>query len=278
MRTRTALAAGLALVVAACGGTSQASDSTTTTAAPTTTTAAPTAEITTADTPIGTVLVDADGMTLYGFTVDDPGTSNCNGDCAGTWPPIPGDTTVSSSVDASLVSTTTRDDGSTQLVIGDWPVYLFAGDSQPGDTNGQGINDVWFAIAPDGTLIGAPEPSASAGDSSSGITVATADVGQILVDADGFTLYGFTKDTPTTSACTDTCAGNWPPVPGDATLGDGVDASVFSTITRPDGSTQLAAGDWPLYRYAADSAPGDVNGQGVGGVWFTVAPDGTLHD
>ena len=53
------------------------------------------------------------------------------------------------------------------------------------------------------------------------------------------------------------------------------DASLFSTTERPDGSMQLTVNDQPLYRYAADAAPGDITGQDVGGVWFAAAPDGT---
>ena len=58
--------------------------------------------------------------------------------------------------------------------------------------------------------------------------------------------------------------------------GAGLDSEVFSTVERDDGSSQLVAGKWPLYRFSGDSAPGDVNGQGSGDVWFVVAPDGSL--
>jgi predicted lipoprotein with Yx(FWY)xxD motif len=47
-------------------------------------------------------------------------------------------------------------------------------------------------------------------------------------------------------------------------------------VTRPDGTYQLKAGKWPLYRFSGDGAPGDVNGQGFGGVWFVVTPTGGL--
>jgi predicted lipoprotein with Yx(FWY)xxD motif len=65
-------------------------------------------------------------------------------------------------------------------------------------------------------------------------------------------------------------------VPGDA----GADPSVTAqttTLERADGSSQLVAGEWPLYTFSGDSAPGDVNGQGSGGKWFAVAPDGGLY-
>ena len=62
----------------------------------------------------------------------------------------------------------------------------------------------------------------------------------------------------------------------DAAVGGDLDASLFSTITRADGSEQLAVNGLPLYRYTPDAAPGDINGQGVGGVWFVVGADGNM--
>lgn len=106
---------------------------------------------------------------------------------------------------------------------------------------------------------------------------ADTDLGPTLVDADGFTLYGFTPDEGGTPTCTDSCAELWPPLTVDSEeLPEGLDSSVFSVVEHPSGDFQLAAGGWPLYLYAPDSAPGDVTGQGVGGNWFAVAPDGTL--
>jgi predicted lipoprotein with Yx(FWY)xxD motif len=56
-----------------------------------------------------------------------------------------------------------------------------------------------------------------------------------------------------------------------------IGAKIFSIVSRPDGSHQVKAGKWPLYRFARDAAAVDVNGQGTGGVWFVVAPTGTLR-
>lgn len=126
------------------------------------------------------------------------------------------------------------------------------------------------------------DTTTSSGDDTSSDAVASAaetPLGTTLVDTDGLTLYGFTPDgdadgTPT---CTDACAEAWPPLLVDgADLPDGLDSAVFSVVERPDGDPQLKAGDWPLYRFAGDAAPGDVNGQGSGGSWFAVAPDGSL--
>ena len=108
--------------------------------------------------------------------------------------------------------------------------------------------------------------------------IAASDLGDILVDADGLSLYGFTNDVDGVPACYDACADAWPPilVDGEVVVGDGLDASIFSTVERTDGTTQLVAGAWPLYLFAGDGAPGDVNGQGSGDVWFLVTPDGGL--
>jgi predicted lipoprotein with Yx(FWY)xxD motif len=119
----------------------------------------------------------------------------------------------------------------------------------------------------------------AAGQSSDGapVTTASSDLGEILVDGEGFTLYGFTNDTDGTPSCTEACADTWPPLFVDSEeLPEGLDDSVFSVVEHPSGQFQLVAGDWPLYLYAPDTEPGDTNGQGVGGVWFVVDPQGQL--
>ena len=93
----------------------------------------------------------------------------------------------------------------------------------------------------------------------------------------GMTLYAFTKDADGTPTCNDKCAEAWPPVIVDsAELPAGLDANIFSVVDRADGSHQLKAGKWPLYHFAGDAAPGDVNGQGSGGVWFVLDPAAKL--
>ena len=122
----------------------------------------------------------------------------------------------------------------------------------------------------------APAESSSGGSSALVKPTAT-DLGEILANSDGMTVYGFMKDTPGTSNCVDACSQAWPPVTVDGTtLPDGLDSAIFTVIARPDGTHQLQAGDWPLYTFASDSAPGDTTGQGTGGQWFVVTPDGQL--
>lgn len=106
-----------------------------------------------ADSSVGTVLVDSQGMSLYLFSPDNQGESTCYDACADNWPAlvVDGDITVGEGLDASLVGTVTRTDGSTQVTYGGWPLYYFARDSKPGDTNGQGVSDVWFLLNADGS-------------------------------------------------------------------------------------------------------------------------------
>ena len=107
------------------------------------------------------------------------------------------------------------------------------------------------------------------------IGTADTDLGAVLVDADGFTLYLFQQDTGSASTCTGDCATTWPPVLTDgATVADGVPGAL-ETTTRDDGTLQVTYEGHPLYRYSGDAAPGDTNGQGIGGVWFAATPEGT---
>ncbi len=113
-------------------------------------------------------------------------------------------------------------------------------------------------------------------DAAAVVSTGTTDAGEVLIDANGFSQYGFLPDVDSLPTCTDACADAWPPLIVDsADLPVGLDADVFSVVERPDGSLQLAAGDWPLYAFAGDG-PGDINGQGSGDVWFLAAPDGSL--
>lgn len=107
------------------------------------------------------------------------------------------------------------------------------------------------------------------------VEVATTDLGDILVDGEGMTLYVFDNDDVDTSACTEGCLGTWPALVAESvSAGDGVSAEL-GTFTRADGDAQVTANGLPLYTYAADTAAGDVAGQGVGGVWWVVDPAGT---
>jgi predicted lipoprotein with Yx(FWY)xxD motif len=116
----------------------------------------------------------------------------------------------------------------------------------------------------------------TAASSDATLKVASSDLGKILVDAKGMTLYAFTPDTATTSACTGGCAAAWPPLAATGTpTGDGVTGEI-TVIDRPDGTKQVVVAGHPLYTFASDAAAGDTTGQGSGGKWFVVSADGSL--
>lgn len=155
----------LALVVAACGddGDPGATDGPATDA-PATTERTTTTEgdqaggeevmVEVAPSDLGEILV-SDGRTLYLFTPDNAGSPTCYDQCAQTWPPLvaAGDVTAGAGVDEALLGTVPRDDGGEQVTVNGWPLYFFANDSEPGDTNGQGLGDNWWVVSPDGEPI-----------------------------------------------------------------------------------------------------------------------------
>ncbi|MFF8970211.1 SCO0930 family lipoprotein [Streptomyces sp. NPDC014995] len=229
---------------------------------------------------LGKVLIDSDGMTLYRFDSDtqEPPKSNCDGDCATTWPPVPADdATAGDGIDKSLLGEVTRSDGTKQLTVDGWPVYRYAKDTNAGDANGQGVGGKWFALAPDGK-------KAKAQSDLPGLSVRNdPKLGDIVVDKNGMTVYRFMKDKqwPMSTACTGACLEKWPVVgPVDAKDTKDIDLKGSSAsrgyvvFDRPDGIKQQTIDCVPLYTFAGDKAPGDINGQGVGGTWYAVAPDG----
>ncbi|MCO1338270.1 hypothetical protein BJH93_05075 [Kocuria polaris] len=114
-------------------------------------------DLSTAETDLGTVVTDGDGNTLYYFTNDTAGAdeSACTGDCLTAWP-IAVATGAEPTVDEAItaeVGTIESPDGQLHLTLGGMPLYYFAQDGAPGDVNGQGVNDVWYVVAPDGKMI-----------------------------------------------------------------------------------------------------------------------------
>jgi predicted lipoprotein with Yx(FWY)xxD motif len=103
-------------------------------------------------------------------------------------------------------------------------------------------------------------------------------LGKVLVSSSGRTIYALTTDMHRTSSCTGACAQVWPPVVvGNGwNVASGLERARFSVGPRGDGTRQLVAGQWPLYTFSGDTKPGDVNGQGSGGVWFAVGANGKL--
>ncbi|MEX2245283.1 MAG: hypothetical protein WEC75_01235 [Dehalococcoidia bacterium] len=136
------------------------------------------------------------------------------------------------------------------------------------------------AAAPSAT-VAAAEPTEAAEPTAPSIEEFTlqavdgGDLGAILADSRGFTLYRFTNDTAGSgsSACEGACANTWPPLTltGEPTADENVTGEV-GTITRTDGSTQVTYNGMPLYFFVNDTAAGETNGQAVGDIWFVVTP------
>lgn len=124
-----------------------------------------------------------------------------------------------------------------------------------------------------------PAASTTSGAGSTTVGVGNTTLGQILVDTQRRTLYLFRADSRGVSACDGACAAAWPPLlaHGNPIAGGGADLSLVATIQRPGGARQLSYNGHPLYLFAGDQKPGDVNGQGVnafGALWYVLSPTG----
>jgi len=111
------------------------------------------------------------------------------------------------------------------------------------------------------------------------VRIAHRDLGRILVDSRGRTLYVLSADPAGKSKCFGACATNWPPLRASRkpTVGTGLKASKVGTIRRRDGKPQVTYNRHPLYRFIGDTKPGQTNGQGIvafGGRWSVVSPAG----
>ncbi|KDN20058.1 lipoprotein [Amycolatopsis rifamycinica] len=224
---------------------------------------------------LGPVLADAEGHTLYRYAKDsaEPPAATCAGPCAMTWPPLVSDgPAIAAGVDGELVGLVTRPDGRKQVTVAGRPVYRYAKDTGPGVALGREAGTDWTPVTPPGQKA---DPA----------TVQTAEVdglGPVLTDADGRTLYLFTKDAKGSgkSTCDGACARKWPPLPADGrvTVAGGIDPGLVGRITRADGTSQVTVGGWPVYTHTADSAPGEASGHGAGGTWFALEPNGCKAD
>ena len=153
-----------ALTLAACGGGSGAAAATPT---PKTASGAP-ATLGIANTGLGNILVNSQGHTLYLLTADTGKKSTCSGACAAAWPPLRanGKPTVGRGANSALLGTTPRSDGNPQVTYNGHPVYLYQGDKNPGDTNGQGVDAFggpWYALTPDGSEVTSRPSGGSSG-------------------------------------------------------------------------------------------------------------------
>ena len=152
-----AVSVAAAFVATACGGTGGYGSY-----APNAGAAAPPASgaptVAVAGSSVGQILVDGSGRTLYLFEADMPASSSCYGACIGVWPAVvsAGQPAVGPGINAALVATTKRKDGSLEVVYNGHPLYYFTGDKKAGDVSGQGLNSfgaAWYVVSPGGTKV-----------------------------------------------------------------------------------------------------------------------------
>ena len=161
MRRQLVLASAslaIALVAAGCGGKSSGTGSSAPASSPATTAAAAGATVAVKTSKLGRILVDGDGRTLYLFERDTGTTSTCSGACATGWPPLltSGAPQAGSGASASLLGTTTRADGKTEVTYHGHPLHYFAGDGKSGDSNGEGVKAFgaeWYVLSPAGDKV-----------------------------------------------------------------------------------------------------------------------------
>ena len=148
-------AAGLALLIAACGGYGGGYGASTST----TRSSSATASVAVRSTGLGSILTDAQGRTVYLFARDSGARSSCDTSCAAVWPPLTtaGAALAGNGASAGLVATTTRNGGSKQVTYNGHPLYYYVGDRNPGDTTGQNLDQFgggWYVVSPAGAQIG----------------------------------------------------------------------------------------------------------------------------
>jgi predicted lipoprotein with Yx(FWY)xxD motif len=161
---------GLALALSACSSSPSSSSSNSSTSS----TGAPSASATvksTSSAQYGAILVDSAGMTLYMLSSDTPTTSTCTGSCVSIWPPLisSGTPLAGPGLNASLLGTLTRSDGSKQVTYNGHPLYTYSGDSSAGQVNGEGIKafgGTWYVLDTAGQAV--TKPMASSTSTTSG--------------------------------------------------------------------------------------------------------------
>jgi predicted lipoprotein with Yx(FWY)xxD motif len=131
----------------------------------------------------------------------------------------------------------------------------------------------------DDSAAASPPPKTAPGQVATIGTASEGDLGTILVDSQGRTLYLFEKDSGTKSACFGACASAWPPLrdSGKPTVDSGLSSALVGTTSRSDGMPQVTYAGYPLYLFSGDEKPGDTEGQGstaFGGAWLALNPSG----
>jgi predicted lipoprotein with Yx(FWY)xxD motif len=147
---------------------------------------------------------------------------------------------------------------------------------------GEGTNETSSGESSSGGRYGGGEKTTASSEGDGAGVVKAAKVGElgtIVVNSGGLTLYDFHKDKGGASSCYGACAAAWPPLltEGEPKAEAGAMTSQLGTTKRKDGSVQVTYNGWPLYTYAGDQAPGEANGNDVdqfGAEWYALQPNG----
>jgi predicted lipoprotein with Yx(FWY)xxD motif len=231
------------------------------------------------NTNFGSILTDSAGRTLYFFSMDADGSSACTGGCLAVWPVFhtsrlnPG-----TGLDSADFGTITRTDGSQQTTYKGWPLYYYQPDSQAGEVNGDGVENIWFVAKPDYTVMLANVQLVGNDGVSYDSTYhpGTGKV-QYLTDDRGATLYSFSFDRLNTNNYTLSDFSNdsfWPiyQVTSPLVTPSTINKAQLATIDV-FGKTQLVYKGWPLYHFGPDGGQRGIT-KGVSvptpGVWPVV--------
>lgn len=202
---------------------------------------------------VGVIYADVARLSLYTFDNDTTSASTCYDACATRWPAV----VVGSSYGIPApFGVSVRKDGTKQLTVDGHPLYRFFQDAAPGDVKGEGIGGVWHLARP------------------AAAKVVSSSAGKIYANGLELSLYTFDNDTTSTSTCIDACATRWPAllVPSEKGL-----IAPFAVTVRSDGKKQVTLNGKPLYTFAGDTVPGDVKGDGLGGVWHLARPRASTY-
>ena len=285
----------LAASVVACSGSPGSPTTAPATLAPQAATAAPASMAATGPTVSADSsgnFVGPDGLTLYHFDKDTAGVSNCaSGSCATNWPALTitstGAISVGPGLDAGDFATITGQNGNLQVTFNSIPLYFFAGDSKPGDKNGDGIGGLWHVATASATLASAAPSIAASVSPSAGASAApsTAASSPAVTPKVCYDAYHYVEDCPSTSPAASQAAGS----PSGATVsiatsGNHVNSAGFSlymydkdTTAGQSACTGACAGNWPALTVSSASAIVPGNGLDAEDFATITRDDGSLQ-
>lgn len=242
----------------------------------------PPKDLSLAETSLGKVLTDDKGKTLYFFSNDIAGGTQCTGNCLTNWPIYyKANPTLGAGLEASDFGTISRSDGAMQSTYKGWPLYYYVNDAATSDMKGENVNKVWFVAKPQYSLfVGNTQLVGNDGKNYLGDYTEGTGKTKYLMDKDGRTLYGFKPDKKNTNTYTKSDFSNdatWPiaQITDLSNLPTGYAAADF-TVIDVFGKKQLCYKGHPLYYFGPDgTSKGVTKGVSVPrpGVWPIVNSD-----